>query len=108
MRKIKKFIAATMLGIIIFTCSGCSVINVGEESGFVFGNQRLVQIQGEDDLYFDTNTKVVYIVCNEHIGNFGYGYMSEYIAPNGLPYKYVDGKLKEIKKWFLQSTTIDL
>lgn len=98
MRKIKKFIAATMLGIIIFTCSGCSVINVGEESGFVFGNQRLVQIQGEDDLFFDTNTKIVYIAYHEYNFNQGYGYMSAYIAPNGLPYKYVDGKLKEIKK----------
>lgn len=40
------------------------------------------------DLYYDTNTKIVYILFNEGAGNAGYGYMSPYYAPNGMPYVY--------------------
>ena len=36
------------------------------------------------DLYYDTNTKIVYILFNE----WANGYMSPYYAPNGRPYVY--------------------
>ena len=36
------------------------------------------------DLYYDTNTKIVYILFNE----WANGYMSPYYAPNGMPYVY--------------------
>lgn len=50
------------------------------------------------DLYYDTNTKIVYILFNEGAGNAGYGYMSPYYAPNGMPYVYnvQTNSLKEI------------
>ena len=52
------------------------------------------------DLYYDTNTKIVYILFNECAGYFGYGYMSPYYAPNGMPYVYnvQTNSLEEIVK----------
>ena len=49
---------------------------------------ELVAVTGYDYLYYDTNTKIVYIIFNEAIGYKGYGYMSPYYAPNGFPYLY--------------------
>lgn len=48
----------------------------------------LVEITGQNNLYYDSNTKIVYFMFNEYLGNQGYGYMSPYYAPNGLPYCY--------------------
>ena len=45
-------------------------------------------IPGAKDLYYDTQTKIVYFVFSEAISYQGYGYMSAYYAPNGLPYQY--------------------
>lgn len=46
----------------------------------------LTKIDGYDYLYYDQDTKVVYMAFRQYYGNQGYGYMSPYIAPNGLPY----------------------
>lgn len=51
-------------------------------------NTNLISIAGADDLYYDRSTMVVYFVFNEYMGYQGYGYMSAYYAPNGLPYLY--------------------
>ena len=48
----------------------------------------LVEITGQKNLYYDSNTKIVYFMFNEYLGNQGYGYMSPYYAPNGFPYRY--------------------
>ena len=52
------------------------------------------------DLYYDTNTKIVYILFNECAGFSGYGYMSPYYALNGMPYVYnvQTNSLEEIVK----------
>ena len=55
--------------------------NYKESVGFV-------KISEREGLYYDPNTKIVYVMFNEAIGNKGYGYMSAYYAPNGLPYQY--------------------
>lgn len=48
-----------------------------------------VEVTGKKNLYYDPDTKIVYIIFNESsIGDRGYGYMSPYYAPNGLPYLY--------------------
>lgn len=44
--------------------------------------------KGANDLYYDSQTKVVYFVFSKRSGYAGYGYMSAYYAPNGLPYVY--------------------
>ena len=52
------------------------------------------------DLYYDTNTKIVYILFNECTGYSRRGYMSPYYAPNGMPYTYdaSTNTLKEIER----------
>lgn len=59
--------------------------------------ERLASVPNERDLYYDTETGIVYFVLNEFSGNHGYGYMPAYYAPNGLPYLYKDGKLVEVE-----------
>ena len=63
-----------------------------EHTGYLFE-----KIKGTECLYYDVNTKIVYVIFNESAPYSGYGYMSVYYAENGLPYKYVDGELKEIE-----------
>lgn len=45
-------------------------------------------IPGENDLYYDADTKIVYIIFKERKGYGGYGFMSPYYSPNGFPYQY--------------------
>lgn len=51
-------------------------------------NTLLLEVPGRQDLYYDPNEKVVYIVFSERSGYAGYGYMSPYYAQNGKPYLY--------------------
>ena len=90
----KRIFGICLILIVIVMMTGC----VGEGSkeyeehtGYLFK-----KIEGTECLYYDTDTKIVYVIFNEFSGNLGYGYMSVYYAENGLPYRYVDGKLKEI------------
>ena len=48
----------------------------------------LVSITGSDNLYYDNDTKIVYIIFEKGSGYGRYGYMSAYYAPNGFPYHY--------------------
>ena len=54
---------------------------------------------GLTDLYYDPATKVVYIIATATGDKKGFGFMSPYYAPNGLPYLWdtTSGKLSEIK-----------
>lgn len=60
---------------------------------------------GSKDYIKNTNgrlrpTAIVYILFNECAGYSGYGYMSPYYAPNGIPYTYDESTntLKEIER----------
>lgn len=52
------------------------------------------------NIYYDERTKIVYFMLNQSSGYHGYGYMSAYYAPNGLPYLYdaESGELVEIER----------
>ena len=80
----KKFIALALFVILITSLTAC----VSKGSKGYESNTGLVAIPGANDLYYDSQTKVVYFVFNESMGYTGYGYMSAYYAPNGLPYLY--------------------
>lgn len=55
---------------------------------------RLIPIENNKHLYYDQNTKIVYIIFSMHAYSVGYGYMSVYYASNGLPYLYdVENKI---------------
>lgn len=80
----KKFLIVTLLAVIIMGLAACTYKGTKEYES----NTGLVAIPGVSDLYYDSQTKVVYFVFNECSGYRGYGYMSAYYAPNGLPYLY--------------------
>lgn len=92
--KKKLFIMAILVVMLMGLAACASKGTKGYES-----NTGLVAIPGINDLYYDSQTKVVYFVFNECSGYQGYGYMSAYYAPNGLPYLYDPFKqeLVEIK-----------
>ena len=75
----------------LFSFSGCScsqpvqanVSNSENINGTSFGKDVLTEIG--NGLYYDSTTRIVYLMFYK---TGGYGYMSPYYAPNGLPYKY--------------------
>lgn len=87
-------ITAFVVTLLIFSLSGCAVKGV---KNYEENTERLSPVPNEQDLYYDTETGIVYFIFNESTGNQGYGYMSAYYAPNGLPYLYKGGKLVEVE-----------
>lgn len=82
----KKFITILIAICLMFCLVGCTV--EGSKNYADRTNGRLIPVPTHQDLYYDTNTNIVYIVFNEYSGNCGYGYMSPYYADNGMPYIY--------------------
>lgn len=87
-------ITAFVVTLLIFSLSGCAMKGV---KNYEANTWRLSPVPNEQDLYYDTSTNVVYFIFNEGFGNRGFGYMSAYYAPNGLPYLYKGGKLVEVE-----------
>ena len=95
----KRIFGICLILVVIIIMTGCDSMakgdkNYAEHTGYLFE-----KIEETECLYYDVNTKIVYIIFNERAsaGYQGYGYMSVYYAGNGLPYKYIDGELKEIE-----------
>ena len=82
-----KIIVLILTIALVLCLSGCGGTFEGSKDYTKRTNGRL-QPTMMQDLYYDTNTKIVYILFNEYAGSSGYGYMSPYYAPNGLPYVY--------------------
>lgn len=74
-----------LLFLMCISISGCSLteVNITEIT-----NSRLLPIETENDLYYDKDTKIVYIIFEEQIGYAGFGYMSPYYSDNGQVYRY--------------------
>ena len=83
----KKIVAVLLAILMCASLAACSSTYEGDKdyptrTGFV-------EIIGKRNLYYDPDTKIIYIIFNESSGGYrGYGYMSPYYAPNGLPYLY--------------------
>lgn len=82
-----KIITLILTVFLVFCLAGCSATYAGSKGYTTRTNGRL-QSTMMQDLYYDTNTKIVYILFNECAGYSDYGYMSPYYAPNGMPYVY--------------------
>ena len=82
-----KSIALMITVVIVLFLSGCSGTFEGSKD-YTKRTGGKLQPTMMQDLYYDTNTKIVYILFNEGAGFSGYGYMSPYYAPNGMPYVY--------------------
>lgn len=90
MKKIRYGLLILILTI-AFVCTGCTI-----EGGKSYEEHTILKETGIENLYYDPNTKIVYMLFNECAGHAGYGYMSPYYAGNGKPYIWENG-LKEIK-----------
>lgn len=80
-----KIITLILTVFLVFCLTGC--IYAGSK-GYTARTDGRLQPTMMQDLYYDTNTKIVYILFNECAGTAGYGYMSPYYALNGMPYVY--------------------
>lgn len=82
----KKIIAALLA---LLLCVSLAACGTSEGSKNYPARTGFTEVVGKKNLYYDPDTKVVYIIFNESTGgHHGYGYMSPYYAPNGLPYLY--------------------
>lgn len=92
-----KIIALILTVFLIFCTVGCAYTG---SKGYTENTGGRLQSTMMQDLYYDTNTKIVYILFNECAGHSGYGYTSPYYAPNGMPYVYnvQTNSLEEIVK----------
>lgn len=82
----KKIIIALLALLLCVSLAACGTY---EGSKNYPGRTGFVEIIGKRNLYYDPDTKIVYIIFNESSSGYhGYGYMSPYYAPNGLPYLY--------------------
>lgn len=81
----KKIFTLLISLMIIFSLAGC-VVEKGRTN--YENHTSLISIPSQENLYYDFNTKIVYIIFSERDGYAGYGYMSPYYAQNGLPYMY--------------------
>lgn len=82
----KKIIAILLAFLLCVNLAACGTYEGSKDYPSRTG---FVEIAGKRNLYYDPDTKIVYIIFNESSGGYhGYGYMSPYYAPNGLPYLY--------------------
>ncbi len=82
----KKFITILLA---LLLCVSLTACGTSEGSKDYPKRTGFVEVVGKRNLYYDPDTKIVYIIFNESSGSYyGYGYMSPYYAPNGLPYLY--------------------
>ncbi len=81
----KKIFAILFAAILCVSLCACSPV---EGNKNYENHTNLTVIAEYKNLYYDPSTNIVYILFNEASGYKGYGYMSAYFAPNGLPYTY--------------------
>lgn len=88
-KKISLVLLCFAIAFCLCTCSGEGYKNYSENSNFV-------SIDGSKDLYYYSETKIVYIIFSECGGNQGYGYLAPYYSENGKLCRYIDGQIVEI------------
>lgn len=92
----KKMLFVMFVFVLLSLCiCGCNNYK-GDKNYTESTDGLLVKVPNRTPLYYDTNTKVVYVIFNECDGYQGYGYMSPYYSENGKLYRYVNGELEEI------------
>lgn len=88
----KKILLACSAILIFISLSSCSngYNNYDSTTG-------LIKIPNQENLYYHTNTRVVYFVFKEWGGYRGYGYMSPYYSENWNLYRYDLGENKMVE-----------
>lgn len=83
----KRFVLVFLIVCMMCFQSGC--VQSNDENMVSTTNGRFMQVQNEQDLYYDIDTKIVYVMFIRSEGRqSATGYMSPYYANNGLPYIY--------------------
>lgn len=82
----KRFMIVFLVACMMCFQTGCAPVNGDSTVNTIKG--RFAQIQNENDLYYDIDTKVVYVMFSRGASDHRTGYMSPYYANNGLPYIY--------------------
>ena len=106
MKRIISLLMSMFIIILAVTLTGCDDDNPQEfnkPQSISSGISNFENIKGEDILFFDRNTKIVYYLFSTtqypHTHEaMGYGFMSPYISENGNYCRYIDGKIVEIQK----------
>lgn len=104
-KRIISLVMAMFIIILAVTLTGCDdePQEFNDPQVLSPGISNFENIKGEDILFFDRNTQIVYYLFstaqypNTH-GAMGYGFMSPYISENGNYCRYIDSKIIEIKK----------
>lgn len=73
------FIGAGM--ILSFILAGCSSSSSGGEH--FDANYNFISIKNKSDLYYYSDTRIVYIMFKDQRGYAGYGYLAPYYSENG-------------------------
>lgn len=114
------FLTLILLTLLTFTLSSCGKLSkttnetnitsdettTSEEGTIDYSkHSNLIKIEGSKDLYYYSNTKIVYIAFDVHTYSFyigdlaghGYGFMSPYYSDNGKLCKYRDCDIVEVE-----------
>lgn len=86
--KIVSLIFITVIFMVAFIYVILAVSRVDEGARNYENHTLFIQIEGHDNLYYDPQEEIVYVIFSEMSGYKGYGYMSPYYASNGRPYGY--------------------
>ena len=100
MKRRISLVIAMIIIILTVTLTACdNKVNTPETTLSSVSNFK--NIEGEDLLFYDRDTKIVYYLFStyEYSGNqgYGYGYLAPYISENGNYCRYIDGKIVEIQ-----------
>jgi uncharacterized protein YcfL len=89
----KKLFSFVMVLLLLIALVGCG----SSTSEPVSNSERVihpVDITNAEQLIYDTNTGIVYLQQRTYSGHYIY---TLYLSENGLPYKYINGELIEVK-----------
>lgn len=84
----KKIFSSLLVMLLCLSLCACEIQLPSELSETSENFIGFSAIPDKDNLYYDVDTKIVYIIFKEREGYGGYGFMSPYYAPNGFPYQY--------------------
>ena len=82
-KRIISILSVLLLLTLCLSMTGCELSPVSAGGKCYSAHSKLISIEGEDDLYYYSTTRIVYIVFNEYETRAGYGYMSPYYSENG-------------------------
>lgn len=88
----KKVVIAILASFMIFSLVGCSATTARGDISDI----GLYEIESENGLVYDKDTRIVYYMIQNGIGDSLTGFMSPYYSENGRLCKYENDKIVEI------------